>query len=63
MMHNNSYRNLQVHVDTFQIGFPATESGMEIKLLTYLITEGKVQAAAKMNLVAKPVSKIIKRLS
>lgn len=62
MIYYDPYQNLQKHLDKFPIGFPATESGVEIKLLQYLFTEKEAQIAAKLNLIAEPASKIIKRL-
>ncbi len=56
------YRNLQKHLDKFPIGFPATESGVDIELLQYLFNEEEAQIAAKLNLIPEPASKIIKRL-
>ena len=56
------YQKLQKHLNKFPIGFPATESGVEIKLLQYLFNEKEAQIAAKLNLIAEPASKIIKRL-
>jgi len=32
------YRNLQLHLDNFPIGFPATESGVEIEILKFFFT-------------------------
>lgn len=62
MMQSDPYRNLQKHLDKFPIGFPETDSGVEIKLLQYLFSQKEAQIAAKLNLMAEPASKIIKRL-
>ncbi len=35
----NIYRKLQEQLDQYSMGFPATESGIEIKILTYLFSE------------------------
>jgi hypothetical protein len=32
------YRKLQKHLDTLPIGFPPTESGVEIRILKHLFT-------------------------
>ncbi len=56
------YRNLQKHLDKFPIGFPATESGVDIELLQFLFNEKEAEIAAKLNLIPEPASRIIKRL-
>jgi len=33
------YRNLQIHLDQFPIGFPATKSGVELRILKYLFND------------------------
>ncbi len=38
-MTKNIYRQLQERLDLYSMGFPATQSGIEIKILTYLFTE------------------------
>jgi ferredoxin len=42
------YRELQQHLDEFPVGFPATESGVEIRLLKYLFTPKEAQIASKL---------------
>ena len=32
------YRELQKHLDTFAVGFPATKSGVKIRILKHLFT-------------------------
>jgi len=59
----NIYRKLQQHLDNFPIGFPATDSGVEIDILTFLFTPLEAQIAACLNLAAKSPAKIKKRLS
>lgn len=43
------YRNLQQHIDTFPVGFPATESGVEISLLKRLFTPEEAKIACHLN--------------
>ncbi|MFX1445800.1 MAG: ATP-binding protein [Promethearchaeota archaeon] len=43
------YRELQKHLDTLPIGYPATESGVEIKLLKQLFTPEEAKAATKLS--------------
>ena len=38
-MIDNIYRQLQERLDLFSVGFPATASGIELKILRYLFTE------------------------
>jgi len=38
-MSENIYRQLQQRLDTYSMGFPATASGIELKILEYLFTE------------------------
>jgi electron transport complex protein RnfB len=37
-MSEEVYRRLQQRLDTYSVGFPATESGVEIKILTALFS-------------------------
>ncbi|MHA1986726.1 MAG: hypothetical protein ACW98D_08815, partial [Promethearchaeota archaeon] len=43
------YRELQRHIDTFPVGFPATKSGVEIRLLRKLFTPEEAMIASKLN--------------
>ena len=38
-MSENIYRQLQQRLDLYSMGFPATESGIELKILKYLFSE------------------------
>ena len=38
-MSENIYRQLQQRLDFYSMGFPATESGIELKILKYLFSE------------------------
>jgi hypothetical protein len=63
MQPNDSvYRKLQQHLDKFPIGFPPTESGVEIKLLQHLFTEQEAKIATGLHLIVEPVQKIAPRL-
>ncbi|MFX0106387.1 MAG: 4Fe-4S binding protein [Candidatus Hodarchaeota archaeon] len=42
------YRELQLHLDTFPVGFPSTKSGVEIRLLKQLFTPEEAQIASKL---------------
>ncbi|MBW6462950.1 MAG: hypothetical protein K0B84_02015 [Firmicutes bacterium] len=38
-MADEIYRRLQQQLDSYSVGFPATESGVEIKILEYLFSK------------------------
>ncbi|MFW9770712.1 MAG: DUF362 domain-containing protein [Candidatus Heimdallarchaeota archaeon] len=42
------YRELQQHLDTFPVGFPATRSGVEIRLLKQLFSPEEAKIASKL---------------
>ncbi|MFX0038393.1 MAG: ATP-binding protein [Promethearchaeota archaeon] len=43
------YRNLQMHLDQFPIGLPATPTGIELKVLKHLFTEKEAIIATKLS--------------
>ncbi|MHA2322159.1 MAG: hypothetical protein ACXACG_10945 [Candidatus Thorarchaeota archaeon] len=43
------YRRLQEHFDRFPLRFPATESGVEIRLLKHLFTPEEAEIALAIN--------------
>ncbi|MFX1570245.1 MAG: 4Fe-4S dicluster domain-containing protein [Promethearchaeota archaeon] len=43
------YRELQQHFDTFPVGYPPTESGVEIRLLKQLFTPDEAKLALHLN--------------
>jgi electron transport complex protein RnfB len=56
------YRELQKHLDKMPVGFPATESGIEIRILKHLFTPEQAKIALKLNFMADPLKKIHRRL-
>lgn len=56
------YRELQKHLDKMPVGFPPTESGIEIKILKHLFTPEQVKIALKLNFMADPLKKVYRRL-
>jgi len=56
------YRQLQIHLDKMPVGYPATESGIEIKILKYLFTQEQAQIALNLNFMADPLKKIYRRV-
>ncbi len=59
---NDIYRELQVHLDKYPVGYPATESGVEIELLKYFFTPLEATAAICLCLTGASVKRIKKRL-
>ncbi len=48
------YRELQQHLDKLPIGFPATETGVEIRILKQLFTPEEAKAATKLGFDLEP---------
>jgi H+/Na+-translocating ferredoxin:NAD+ oxidoreductase subunit B len=56
------YRRLQEHLDTLPIGYPATTSGVEIRILKRLFTPEEAEVALALSAVPEPAEKIRQRL-
>jgi electron transport complex protein RnfB len=56
------YRRLQQYLDELPVGFPATESGVEIRLLKRLFTPDEARVALALSAVPEPAEKIAHRL-
>ena len=56
------YRKLQQKLDQLPIGFPATASGVEIRILKHLFTPEQAQIAVSMSFIPEPATVIHKRL-
>lgn len=56
------YRDLQKHLDKLPIGYPATESGVEIRILKHLFTPEEARIAVQLSMIPEPVSRIHKRV-
>ena len=56
------YRQLQIQLDKYPIGYPATKSGVEIDILKYFFTPLQAKIALCLTLRSIPVAKIRKRL-
>lgn len=52
------YRNLQVHLDQFPIGLPATKSEIELKVLKHVFTEDEAYIATKLDWSYKSLEEI-----
>ncbi len=61
-MKNDIYRQLQKHLDKHPVPFPATETGIEIKLLRSLFSEQEANTALKLSTLPEKASKIHKRI-
>jgi Na+-translocating ferredoxin:NAD+ oxidoreductase subunit B len=55
------YRQLQIQLDKYPIGYPATKSGVEIDILKYFFTPLEAKIALCLTLRSIPVSPIHKR--
>lgn len=56
------FRSLQIHLDQFPIGLPATPTGIEIKVLKHLFTDEEAFIATKLTWEYEPLDKIYDRL-
>src|SRR5512137_2990373 len=56
------YRQLQRHLDKLPVGYPPTESGVEIRILKHLFTPEEAALATHLSLVPEPLSRILARL-
>jgi len=61
-MNEDIYLKLREHLDRLPGGFPATESGVELKLLKKLFTPEEAEIAVQLRLMPEPVSSIAERL-
>jgi Na+-translocating ferredoxin:NAD+ oxidoreductase RNF subunit RnfB len=52
------YRDLQKHLDELPIGFPPTESGVEIRVLKHLFTPEEAKLATQLSMLPEPLSDI-----
>ncbi len=60
-MSDTIYRNLQEKLDNYAIGFPATETGIEIKLLKKLFSEPDARLFLELTLSLEDPQKIARR--
>lgn len=56
------YRELQKHLDKLPIGYPATESGVEIRLLKQLFTPEEAKVATKLSFSFEALESIYERV-
>ncbi len=55
------YRRLQKHIDNMPVGYPPTESGVEIRLLEHLFTPEEAEMALHLSALPEPIEKIHSR--
>jgi electron transport complex protein RnfB len=55
------YRDLQTHLDKLPIGFPATKSGVEIRILKHLFTPEEAELACQLSMIPEPLDQIYER--
>ncbi len=60
-MSNEAYFKLQEFLNQFPIGFPKTESGIEIKILKRLFTEEEARITVLLNPIPETAARIAKR--
>lgn len=58
---NQVYTRLQKHLDDQAVGFPATRSGAEIKVLKHIFTPEEAEIARCLSYKFEPVETIIRR--
>ncbi|MCX6626423.1 MAG: 4Fe-4S dicluster domain-containing protein [Candidatus Solibacter sp.] len=56
------YRRLQQHLDRMPVGFPATVSGVEIRILRQLFTPGEAELALEASAIPEPAKTIHRRI-
>ncbi len=61
-MTEDVHRELQKHLDKMPIGYPPTESGVEIRVLKHLFTPEEAQLALKLNFQVEPLIQIYKKV-
>ncbi|MHA1266032.1 MAG: ATP-binding protein [Candidatus Helarchaeota archaeon] len=62
MVRADPYEELQKFLDSFPIGFPATESGIELKILKRLFSEEEARIAVQLTPVPEDVKRIARQI-
>jgi electron transport complex protein RnfB len=55
------YRDLQTHLDELPIGFPATKSGVELRILKHLFNREEAEIALRLSMIPEPLDQIYAR--
>ncbi|MCJ7657685.1 MAG: 4Fe-4S binding protein [Anaerolineales bacterium] len=61
-MDENPYKNLAKRLDEIPNGYPATEDGVELKLLEWLFTRGEATLGAELRLTKETPAQIAERI-
>jgi len=61
-MQKDIYRQVQQQLDQYSMGFPATESGLDQKILKYLFTESDAVMFSEMNPILETAPEVASRL-
>ena len=56
------YQKLQRHLDKMPVGFPATESGVEIRILKHLFNPEEAEIALNLSALSEPLERIHRRV-
>ncbi len=56
-----AFRELATHLDKLPVGFPATESGIELRVLKHLFSPEQARIATKLGLIPEPLKKIYRK--
>jgi len=56
------YRELQIHLDRMPVGYPSTESGVEIRMLKHLFTPEEARLATQLSMLPESLERIYKRV-
>lgn len=59
---NDVYKKLATHLDNLPAGFPATESGVELRILKRLFSPQEAEVALKLTMMLEPASIIAERI-
>lgn len=59
---DNVYKKLAAHLDTLPTGYPATESGVELRILKRLFSPEEAELVSKLSMIPEPVSSIADRI-
>ena len=62
MDEHDLYRRLQQHLDRMPVGFPATASGVELRILARLFSPEDARLALELSAIAEPPSTIHRRV-
>jgi electron transport complex protein RnfB len=63
MAADDIYRQLQRHLDGLPVGFPPTESGVEIRILKHLFDPEEAALATRLSLIPEPLSRVHARVA